>query len=157
MNVLDFAKFSTAEDGKVTICTIDINGKGIFTGIAVCHEDDMDMNSTRTGQHIAYTRAYLKYLKYVSRCEVKPALNALKQLYYSMNKSKFFKEDSYETKMLKAQIAYKEEELAFVREEINMTQTDLKSYILVKEEKYKLLRAWREGSAELKRREGELE
>lgn len=152
MNIYDYATFKTEEDGKVTKCIIHINGKGVFTGYAICHEDDADMKSELTGKHISYQRAYIKYLKYCSRCEVKPALAALKQLYYSMNKSKYYNDSSYEVKMLKAQMAMKETELDLINEEIRIAETDLDSYIKVKEEKYKLIRAWREGSETLKAR-----
>ena len=61
---------------------------------------DQDMMSEKTGCEIANRRAEIMVLKGYVKNELKPRLRALKQLYYSMNRSKYFNEKSYENKML---------------------------------------------------------
>ena len=80
-------------------CCIATNGNKVFTGIAKCHPDDSDMCSEKTGSEIACRRANIDALRSY-RDELKIALKALNQLYYSMNKSKKFNEKSYENRML---------------------------------------------------------
>ena len=63
---------------------------GKFSGTACCHPDDMDMASEKVGCEIAYSRAAIDSLKYERDNVIKPSLKALKQLYYSMNRSKRF-------------------------------------------------------------------
>lgn len=57
------------------------------------------MMSEKTGCEIAFRRAKIEVLKSY-RDELKIKLEALRQLYYSMNQSNKFNEKSYENKML---------------------------------------------------------
>lgn len=111
-----------------------------FTGVANCHPDDQDMMSKLTGQTIAEMRATLKYLSFVRDCELQPQLKALKQLYYSMNYSKYFNPKSYEAKMLYRQINILKEDLTNIKIEIANIKTSLKEYIERKEKDHQKIR-----------------
>ena len=110
-----------------------------YIGIAVCHPEDEDMTSEKTGCEIAFRRASIKVLQ-ASRTQIKHELGALKQLYYSMNRSKQFQKKSYETRMLYRQIKIKEADLGTVREMLHAAQADLREFIDEKEKLYKRIR-----------------
>lgn len=118
----------------------------VFVGTAVCHPDDADMCSMKTGCEIAYRRAEIKALRYYRDCELKPALAALKQLYYSMNRSKRFNPKSYENNMLQRQICQKEMDLDTVREMLTGKEQSLKQLIADKEEFYQHIRRHRKAN-----------
>ena len=111
-----------------------------FTGVANCHPDDQDMMSKLTGQTIAEYRATLQYLRFIRDCELQPQLKALKQLYYSMNHSKYFDPKSYEAKMLYRQINYLTEDLKENKYLIYLTKSQLEAYLTTKERDHKQLR-----------------
>ena len=111
-----------------------------FTGVANCHPDDQDMMSKLTGQTIAEYRATLKYLRFIRDCELQPQLKSLKQLYYSMNHSKYFNPKSYEAKMLYRQINHLTEDLKENKYLIDLTKSELKAYLTTKERDHKQLR-----------------
>ena len=112
-----------------------------FTGEAFCHPDDKDMMSKLTGQTIAEYRATIKYLRFIRDCELQPQLKALKQLYYSMNHSKYFNPESYEAKMLYRQIKNLKEDLEAIKEEIQHQKDSLKAYLEIKEADHAKIRA----------------
>ena len=89
------------DENKVAICVLYYKNK-VFYGMATCHPDDMDFANEYTGEHIAYLRAMIEALNWERDCEIKPALAALKQVYYSMNHSKKYNPKSYEAKMLRS-------------------------------------------------------
>ena len=111
-----------------------------FTGVANCHPDDQDMMSKLTGQTIAEYRATLQYLRFIRDCELQPQLKALKQLYYSMNHSKYFNPKSYEAKMLYRQINHLTEDLKENKYLIDLTKSELEAYLTTKERDHKQLR-----------------
>lgn len=111
-----------------------------FTGVANCHPDDQDMMSKLTGQTIAEYRATLQYLRFIRDCELQPQLKALKQLYYSMNHSKYFDSKSYETTMLYRQINHLTEDLKENKYLIDLTKSQLEAYLTTKERDHKQLR-----------------
>lgn len=111
-----------------------------FTGEAHCHPDDKDMMSKLTGQTIAEYRATLKYLRFIRDCELQPQLKSLKQLYYSMNHSKYFDPKSYEAKMLYRQINHLTEDLKENKYLIDLTKSQLEAYLVTKERDHKQLR-----------------
>lgn len=82
-----------------TMCAIEDQKGRVFIGTAMCHEDDKDMKSRRTGEEISYRRARIEQLRTL-RSDLKLELKALKQLYYSMKHSSHFNSKSYENKML---------------------------------------------------------
>ena len=114
---------------------------GKFSGTACCHPDDMDMASEKVGCEIAYSRAAIDSLKYERDNVIKPSLKALKQLYYSMNRSKRFNPKSYEYKMLKRQIECWEFDLAVIGDMIDTERTWIREYINTKEALYQNIRA----------------
>ena len=114
---------------------------GKFSGTACCHPDDMDMASEKVGCEIAYSRAAIDSLKYERDSVIKPSLKALKQLYYSMNRSKRFNPKSYEYKMLKRQIECWEFDLAVIGDMIDTERAWIRDYINTKEALYQNIRA----------------
>ena len=114
---------------------------GKFSGTACCHPDDMDMASEKVGCEIAYSRAAIDSLKYERDNVIKPSLKALRQLYYSMNRSKRFNPKSYEYKMLKRQIECWEFDLAVIGDMIDTERTWIRDYINTKEALYQNIRA----------------
>lgn len=133
-------KFEWYEEDRQAICTL-YTKYGVFKGIASCHPDDMDMSSEKVGCEIAYSRAAIDSLKYERDNVIKPSLKALKQLYYSMNRSKRFNPKSYEYKMLKRQIECWEFDLAMINDMIDTERTWIRDYINTKEALYQNIRA----------------
>lgn len=133
-------KFEWYEEDRQAICKLHTK-YGTFTGIASCHPDDEDMMSEKVGCEIAYSRAAIESLKYERDCIIKPSLKALKQLYYSMNRSKRFNPKSYEYKMLKRQIECWEFDLAMISDMIDTERTWIRDYINTKEALYQNIRA----------------
>lgn len=130
------------ETGIATCEFCDIYDRVHF-GAAQCHEHDEDMKSEKTGIEIAKRRAEIEALKSYVRDELKPRLRALKQLYYSMNRSKYFNPKSYETKMLWSQIRLTKNELATTKEIIAELEESLMAYIDKKDDFYKKVRCLR--------------
>ena len=115
-----------------------------FCGVAMCHEEDKDMMSEKTGMESAYRRATIDYLKYVRDMELKPALKALKQLYYTMKHSTHFNPKSYENSKLQRHIRMYEFDLETINELIVNERKNLKDYIDKKDEFYKKTRISRQ-------------
>lgn len=121
--------FEWDEDTGTAFCMFKDNVTGKeYTGMAVCHPDDRDMCSKKTGQEIALMRAAIEVYRGL-RDQYIIEEKALKQLYYSINKSKKFNPDSYETKMLWRQINHKSEGIEYAREMIKEHQKELKLYL----------------------------
>lgn len=120
------------EESGVASCIIEYHGKP-FLGMAICHPDDSDMKSHLIGQTIAEWRARIHTLEYIRDSEVKERIAALKQFYYSINKSKHFQEKSYENKMLQRQIRNLENDLTTVKQELIDAKKNLRDYIMEKE------------------------
>ena len=100
--------------------------------------------SEKTGMEIAYCRATIDYLKYVRDMELKPALKALKQLYYTMKHSTHFNPKSYENSKLQRHIRMYEFDLETINELIVDERKNLKDYINKKDEFYKKTRISRQ-------------
>ena len=130
------------EEG-VASCIIKYKNQ-TFCGVAMCHEGDKDMMSEKTGMEIAYRRATIDYLKYVRDMELKPALKALKQLYYTMKHSTHFNPKSYENSKLQRHIRMYEFDLETINELIVDERKNLKDYINKKDEFYKKTRIGRQ-------------
>lgn len=127
------------EEGGIATCILD-DGKNTFLGLATCHPDDEDFQSEKTGLYIAEARAEIQALKHYKNNVLKPGLDALKQLYYSMNHSKQYNKKSYEAKMLYKQMKIKENDIKTVQEIINERKSDLKKYIDDKDTFYKTVK-----------------
>lgn len=130
------------ESGTATCVLTD--GQNIFLGIATCGPDDRDMMNEKTGCQIAMQRAKIDYLKHIRDNELKPRLSALKQLYYSINQSKYFNEKAYETKMLCRQIYLTKSDLNMIKDEITQTKQELKLYLEEKGKFYQRVREQRQ-------------
>ena len=98
------------------------------------------MMSERTGCELAFRRAKLQYYRTVRDAELRPALGALKQLYYSMKHSSNFNEKSYENKMLQRQIRLTEFDLATANEMIAYEYQGITDYIKGKDKLYQKIR-----------------
>lgn len=114
-----------------------------FCGDAVCHPDDQDMKSKLTGMTIAEGRAIKKFLQHIREYELKPQLAILKQLYYSMNRSKHFNPKSYENIMLQRQIRFIKNQIDAINEEIAKVTKNIKNYIDDKEKSYAIIRKYK--------------
>ena len=126
-------------DGKA-ICTLQDKYGHIYQGEAQCHPDDMDMESEKTGCEIAFKRAKIKlYQAYKNELEIK--IKAIHDLYYSLNQSKSFNENSYESKMMRRQLRLLQFDLTTAKEIIAIEKKFLKEYIDSKENFYKRIRA----------------
>lgn len=112
----------------VSMCII-INGNKTHIGIAKCRPEDRDMMGEKTGCTIAEMRAEIDYLKSVRDDDIKPTLQAYKTLYYSINQSKRFNPDSYETHMLMKKIAHYTADLELINGMIDNARNDLATYI----------------------------
>lgn len=97
------------------------------------------MKNNHTGFEIAFRRATINMYRYY-RDNIKIRLNTLKQLYYSMNKSKHFNSKSYENNMLQRQIHLLKSDLATIKEMITAEQESLREYIKLKNDFYIAIR-----------------
>ena len=132
-------EFTWTEDGNA-ICVLVDEKDRIHVGTAMCHPNDVDMMSEKTGCEIAYRRARIEALKAV-REDTKTALAALKQLYYSMNHSKKFDPNSYENKTLQRHIRMTEFDLATIKDILATERKNLREYLQDKDLFYKRIRA----------------
>ena len=141
------------ENIKTAVCTVIDKYGNKFEGFAYCHPDDYDFVNAKTGCTIAHMRAEIKAYQFYKNHEVKPALAALRHLYYTMNKSKSFNPNSYEVKMLQRQISQKISDLEEVDHLIETTRENIKDFINMKDEFYKKTRARRKFEAKVKQME----
>lgn len=147
INMADYIKKTDylydSDSGIAQVILTDCHGR-LYSGIAICAEQDNDMKAEYTGYTIAEKRAWINFYKGWIRYEIKPQLRALKQLYFSMNRSKKFHAGHYEAFMLKRFIHRLEKQLADLEEDISSMQLDLKDYINNKDKMYKAIRAKRQ-------------
>jgi len=129
------------ENTGIAFCTIYEYGLE-FMGAALCHPDDKDMKSERTGCEIANRRAYIHLLCHERDNIIFPQLKALKQLYYSINKSKNFNKKGYAEKALYRHVRMLEHDLTAIKAEIAAERQSLKDYIEGKEKFYQRHRAY---------------
>ena len=125
----------------MAICILTDTKGNAFTGEAVCHDEDKDMMSEKTGCEIAYHRALVSYLKHLRDNEIKPAVAALKEYYYTMKHSKRHNPKSYESMMLQRKLKEKEADLDSVKIMIENELLFIKNYIDKKEKAYQTIRA----------------
>ena len=126
-------------DNGISTCTIVYKNKK-FIGTAVCHPDDADFESDKTGLSIAEARAAIKILQYQKQ-EIKNQLHILIHLWGNMSTSKHYNPKSYEACMIKSQIRALESNISMIDSQITDEKKYLKSYIDKKEELYQRLRA----------------
>lgn len=131
--------FDYNSETGIASCLIEDKNGNIIYGIAKCHPDDMDMASEKTGCDFAYRRAYIKVMQAYKK-ELKVELKTLNQLYYSMNRSKYFNPRSYENKMLQRQIRQRQEDIKYVNNTIKEAKDKLNNIIDEKDKFYKNIR-----------------
>lgn len=135
--------FTWDEESGVASCILS-DGEKIYTGFAQCHPDDNDMKGEKTGCEIAFKRARIHALRGY-RDELKIKLSTLKQLYYTMNRSKHFNPKSYENKMLQRQLRMINFDLDTVKEILATEEQNLREYLKNKDDFYVKTRIRREG------------
>ena len=135
-------EYTWDEEFGVASCTIFYKDME-FYGHAACHPDDEDMMSRLVGQTIAEMRATIWYLCHVRDNELRPQLQSLYQLYYSMKHSKKFNKKSYEAKMLYRQIHSLENNLNTVKQDIAELKQKLTNYIEQKDLDHKAIKEFR--------------
>ena len=110
-----------------------------YYGTATCSPDDQDMMSEKTGCEIAYHRALITALR-SRRDELQIQYQGLHNYYYTMNKSKWFNENSYEARRLNSHMSMLLEDIDALKEEIKAEQNFLRNYMKDKAEFYKKIR-----------------
>lgn len=142
----DLPQYLWDEERGIATCILKIDNKE-FKGMAFCHPEDKDMQSRLTGIQIAEFRALIEAYRFRRDYELKPALRALEQYYYSMNRSKDFDPRSYEAKRLYNHISMYREELEAIKEQITALQLNLRTYLTAKDGVYQALRRQRNKEA----------
>ena len=133
-------KIEWFEESGLALCTITDSYDRTYHAEAFCHSNDQDMKSEKTGCEIAFKRAKIKlYQAYKNEIEIK--IKAIHDLYYSLNQSKSFNENSYESKMIQRQLRLLQFDLTTAKEIIATERKFLKEYIDSKENFYKRIRA----------------
>ena len=145
--------YSWHENIKTAVCTVTDKNDNKFEGFAYCHPDDYDFANEKTGCTIAHMRAEIKSYQFYRNHELKPALAALRQLYYTMNQSKSFNPDSYEAKMLMRHINQKLNDIEATNELIEELRKNIKDFIDQKEIFYQKIRSKRRVEDKLKQLE----
>lgn len=133
-----FGEHYSWDSEKTSCACILINEKGQeFVGNALCHPNDYDMKSVRTGEEIAFTRAYIKMLCAIRDEEIKPIKTVLENLYKNMATSYRFNPESFEAKQLNREIKEFRELYDIYNLSIKQHRKYLKQYIDAKDEFYK--------------------
>lgn len=130
-------------------CIIE-NKDIIGIGNAICHSDDKDVASEKTGMRIAENRAYIHYLQNYKTTYLRPRLTALKHVYETMRHSKQFNPHSYEAKRLRKEIKNIEKEINKISCSIENIKIANRNYI---NDKSKLADMYR---TKIKIKEGQL-
>lgn len=103
--------------------------KGLkFSGTAICHKDDMDFASERTGLYIAETRANIRYLK-SKKPELRAAITALQHAVNCMRDSKDFNPKAKEFQIVYRLLYDKKSELDSLNSRIKMEKEYLEDYM----------------------------
>ena len=119
--------FWNEELGQAT-CYYDFHGQ-TYGADAFCHPEDTAFKSEKIGCTIAEMRAHINALMQYRDAELRPGLKALKQLYYSINTSKYYNADNYVEKMITRQIELKQLDIDTTNEQIQNLKQQLKDYL----------------------------
>lgn len=112
----------------------------IFTGEAACHFEDRDMMNEKTGLTIAELRAHIKLFIHLRDNVIKPKMEALHRLYYSINQKANFDENNYYVCMIKRQYDDYKDNYKKVNEKVKATKQELKEYLAGKAKFYNQIR-----------------
>lgn len=140
-------KFSWHPDTGTAICVLTDDKNRTFVGEAMCHPNDEDMMSERTGCELAFRRAKLEYLRTVRDAELKPALAALEHLYACMVHSTHFEANSYEARTIRKHIHQTKFDLTTIKEMIASEYQGITDYIKGKDKVYKRIRNKNQGNS----------
>ena len=132
------------EEYKHAYCGIKTPDGNTVVGEAICHPQDVDMVSEKTGCTIAERRAYIKYMQYQKENILKPELKALKKFYNVVNQSKYYNEQDYTNQMLIRHIKRLEEDIESLKQEIKTEKINLRDYISTKDTFYQEVRKHRQ-------------
>lgn len=133
-------EFTWDINAGIATCTIT-DGKNSFTGTAICHPDDRDMISEKTGCAIAQVRAEIKYYIHSRDNDILPCLKVLKHTYDCMKQSSHFNEKSNESRIMRRQIRQQEFDLLVVRQLLTERKQQLKTFLEDKDNFYKKIRS----------------
>ena len=136
-------RFCWDPEAHIATCIVEVNSK-IFCGVATCHPEDLDFESEKVGCNIAYARAAINVLQDRVTNDLKPRLASLHQLYYAINKSKYYDETSYPVRMLIQHMEHIQDEITATKDNIKQIKQDLRQYISDKEKLYNTMRANRQ-------------
>ena len=132
------------EEYRHAYCGIKTPDGNTVVGEAICHPQDVDMVSEKTGCTIAERRAYIKYMQYQKENILKPELKALKKFYNVVNQSKYYDEQDYTNQMLIRHIKRLEEDIKALKQEIETEKINLRDYISTKDTFYQEVRKRRQ-------------
>ena len=132
------------EEYRHAYCGIKTPDGNTVVGEAICHPQDVDMVSEKTGCTIAERRAYIKYMQYQKENILKPELKALKKFYNVVNQRKYFDEQDYTNQMLIRHIKRLEEDIKALKQEIETEKINLRDYISTKDTFYQEVRKRRQ-------------
>ena len=99
-----------------------------FSGTAICHPEDGDFMSERTGLYIAETRANIRYLK-SKKPELRAAITALQHAVNCMRDSKDFNPKAKEFQIVYRLLYDKKSELDSLNSRIKMEKEYLEDYM----------------------------
>lgn len=125
-----------------------IIGDKEFRGTAICHEQDKDMMSEKTGLYLAEQRATIAYLQDARDNDIKPKLQMLEHIYDGFQQSKYFNEKSYESRFIRRQIRFLENDLTTINETLAETRKNITRTIIEKDKFYRDVRKHRAESQE---------
>lgn len=126
-------------ENHIATCILESEGK-TYCGIAACHPDDFDFESEKVGCNIAYSRAVIQVMQDRIANNLKPRYAGLHQLYYSMNRSKYFDPESYPIRRLVKQMEDIEDEISALKESVKTLKDETRKYIADKEAFYQKIR-----------------
>ena len=140
MNLNKHLQINWDEETGTSTCVFIDSKNNKHIGIAICHPDDKDMKSEKTGLNRAQMRAMIKYYQHIKNNELRPQLKILQHL-ESLYRN--CDQNNYENKTLRKQIYLIKNDLDVINENISILKKELKNYINSKESFYKSVRKHR--------------
>ena len=134
-------EFTWDDTSGICGCAIILDDYMHGFGLAQCADEDRDMISERTGQHIAEMRARINLLQCYKNNELRPGLKALEHLRSTMVLSKKHNPESYERKRLNIEIRNIKKDIIDIENAIEAEKKNLYQYINDKEHIYQRIRA----------------
>jgi len=123
-------------------CILSVDGYN-YIGIAKCCPEDKDMQSEKTGQHIAYQRAFIKCLKH-NLFIIKLQKKEIKDFYNSVKDGKEFNINGFVERKLRREIYELNQEIIYFKALIEGNEKSLKDFISQKDNFYQKIRTKRD-------------